>query len=70
MVKLLAQEDRRHIEMAGGRILATARVNTNNTVSLPREVREKLKLKPRDQVVFIEEEGKIFLIKGPVEVKV
>jgi len=56
--------------MAGGRILATARVNTNNTVSLPKEVREKLKLKPRDQVVFVEEGGKIFLIKGPVEVKV
>lgn len=70
MVKLLAQEDGRHIEMAGGRILATARVNMNNTVSLPREVREKLKLKPRDQVVFVEEGGKIFLIKGPVEVKV
>jgi len=56
--------------MAGGRILATARVNTNNTVSLPREVRERLKLKPRDQVVFIEEKGRIFLVKGPIEVKV
>ena len=56
--------------MAGGRILATARVNMNNTVSLPREVREKLKLKPRDQVVFVEEGGKIFLVKGPVEVRV
>ena len=56
--------------MPPGRLLATARVNTNNTVSLPREVREKLGIRPGDQVVFVEEGGRIYLLKGPIELKV
>jgi len=56
--------------MPPGKILATARVNTNNTISLPKEVREKLGVKPRDQVVFVEEGKRIYLLKGPIELRV
>ena len=55
--------------MPPGKLIATARVNTNNTVSLPKEVREKLGVKPGDQVIFVEDNKRIYIVKGPIEVK-
>jgi len=56
--------------MPPGKLLATARVNTNNTVSLPKEVREKLGVKPGDQILFIEDSRRIIIAKGPLEVDI
>jgi len=43
------------------RILATSTLSTKNQVTLPKIVREKLGLKPKDIVVFIERDGEIIL---------
>jgi len=56
--------------MGGGRIIGIAKLSRRGLMVLPKEVREALKLEEGDQVVFIEEGGKIVLVRGPVEVKV
>ena len=56
--------------MAGGRLLGISKLSSKNQVVIPQQVREKLKLKPGDELAFIEEKGIIILMKGPVEVKV
>ena len=53
-----------------GRLLGVAKMSAKNQVVIPSDGRKKLKLRPGDEVAFIEEGGKIILVKGPVEVKV
>jgi len=50
--------------------LGQSRLSSKNQVVIPAEVRQLLNLKPGDQVVFIEEKGKVILAKGPIEVKI
>ena len=56
--------------MAGGRLLGVSKLAKNNIALVPKAVREFLDLKPGDEVVFVEEGGKVILLKGPVEVKI
>lgn len=51
-------------------MLGIAKLSRRGLMVLPKEVREALNLQDGDQVVFIEENGRIFIIKGPIEVKV
>jgi len=51
-------------------VLGIAKLSRRGLMVLPKEVREALNLQDGDQVVFIEENGRIFIIKGPIEVKV
>jgi len=53
-----------------GKLLGSSKLSSKNQVVIPAEVRQLLNLKPGDQVIFIEEQGKVILVKGPVEVKV
>ena len=53
-----------------GKLLGQSRLSSKNQVVIPAEVRQLLNLKPGDQVVFIEEKGKVILAKGPIEVKI
>ena len=53
-----------------GKLLGQSKLSSKNQVVIPAEVRQLLNLKPGDQIVFIEERGKIILMKGPIEVKV
>jgi len=56
--------------MPPGKLLGQAKLSIKNQIVVPNEVRRRLRLKPGDRVAFIEEGGKIIIIKGPVEVKV
>ena len=56
--------------MGGGKIIGIAKLSRRGLMVLPKEVREALKLEEGDQVVFIQEDGKIVLVRGPVEVKI
>jgi len=56
--------------MPPGRLLGTSKLAKNNIALIPKAVRDFLDLKPGDEVVFVEEGGRVVLLKGPVEVKV
>jgi len=56
--------------MGGGKIIGIAKLSRRGLMVLPKEVREILKLEEGDQVVFVEEGGRIYLLKGPIELKV
>ena len=39
------------------------RVTTKGQVTIPKHIREKLRITPATEVEFVEEEGRIFLVK-------
>jgi len=67
-------DDKRHREWieleewVGERIRKKGRCS--RLMVLPKEVREALDLKDGDQVVFVEDDKRIYIVKGPIEVKV
>ena len=56
--------------MGGGKIIGIAKLSRRGLMVLPKEVREVLDLKDGDQVVFVEDNKRIYIVKGPIEVKV
>ncbi len=40
------------------------RVTTKGQVTIPQHIREKLGITPATEVDFVEEEGRVFLVKG------
>jgi len=57
-------------KMGGGKIIGIAKLSRRGLMVLPKEVREALGLKDGDQVVFVEDNKRIYIVKGPIEVKV
>jgi antitoxin PrlF len=45
--------------------MLTSRITSKGQTTVPREVREKLSLRPGDAVVYVEENGRILLMKQP-----
>lgn len=43
-----------------------ARVTSKGQITIPKDIREKLNLKPGDKVVFLEEEGRIIFANSSV----
>lgn len=43
-----------------------ARVTSKGQITIPRDIRKKLKLKPGDKVIFIEEDGRVIFANSSV----
>jgi len=44
-----------------GKVLGTSKISTYNKVTLIKEVTSKLRLKEGDLIMFVEEDGKIYI---------
>lgn len=44
------------------KIIASAKLSSQNQITLPKEVRKQLNLRQQEVVVFVKENGKIFLV--------
>lgn len=51
-----------------GKVLGTSKVSTYNKITLVKEVVSKLGVKEGDLVMFVEEDGKIYIKKAEIEV--
>jgi antitoxin PrlF len=45
--------------------MATSRLTTKGQTTIPRGIRERLGLKPGDSMAYVEESGRIVLMKQP-----
>jgi AbrB family looped-hinge helix DNA binding protein len=53
-----------------GKVLGYGNIREKGTLTIPKEVREYLKIKPGDPVLLILEHGQIVLKKGDLEIKI
>ena len=51
-------------------MVGTARLSPKYQITVPKRVREILGLDKGDTIHFLEEDGRIFIVKGPIEVEV
>jgi len=51
-------------------LVGTARLSPKYQITVPKRVREILGLDKGDIIHFLEEDGRIFIVKGPIEVEV
>ena len=56
--------------MGRGKIIGIAKLSRRGLMVLPKEVREALALKDGDQVVFVEEGKRIYVLKGPIKIEI
>jgi len=45
--------------------MASSRLTSKGQTTIPREIRERLRLKPGDAVAYVEENGRVILMKQP-----
>jgi len=53
-----------------GKILGKGNLREKGTLTIPKEVREYLKIKPGDPILIILEHNQIVLKKGDLEIKI
>jgi len=49
------------INMMTERIIGVAKVTASNTITLLKEIRDKLKVSPGDKIIYYEKEGEIVI---------
>lgn len=49
------------------RIIGYSVVTRRGQITIPKEIRDKMDIKEGDKVFFIEDNGRIVLVKGPIE---
>jgi AbrB family looped-hinge helix DNA binding protein len=53
-----------------GQVLGFGKIRNKGEFTLPKEVREFLKLKPGDKIIVIHEDGQIVLKRGDSDIQV
>ena len=48
--------------------MGSSKVTSKGQITIPQDVREKFGIKPGDIVYFLEEDGRIILLKGPIKI--
>jgi len=48
--------------------MGSSKVTSKGQITIPQDVREKFGIKPGDTVYFLEEDGRIILLKGPIKI--
>ena len=48
--------------------MMTSRLTSKGQTTVPREIRQRLGLKPGDALLYVEEAGRVVLLKQPAEV--
>ena len=49
-------------------LMGSSKVTSKGQITIPQDVREKFGIKPGDTVYFLEEDGRIILLKGPIKI--
>ena len=47
-------------------LIGMSKVTSKGQITIPQDVREKFEIKPGDTIYFLEEDGKLILMKGPI----
>lgn len=50
-----------------GKVLGTSKVSSNNKITLVKEVTSKLNIEEGDLVIFVEENGRIYIRSSEIE---
>jgi len=48
--------------------MGSSKFTSKGQITIPQDVREKFGIKPGDTVYFLEEDGRIILLKGPIKI--
>jgi AbrB family looped-hinge helix DNA binding protein len=59
--RIILSKESKEFKDAGGRIMELSRISSKGQVTIPIDIRKKLSLKEGDKVLFMEEEGKVFI---------
>jgi AbrB family looped-hinge helix DNA binding protein len=54
-------KESKEFKETGGRAMELSRISSKGQVTIPIDIRKKLSLKEGDKVLFMEEEGKVFI---------
>jgi AbrB family looped-hinge helix DNA binding protein len=54
-------KESKEFKETGGRTVELSRISSKGQVTIPIDIRKKLSLKEGDKVLFVEEEGKVFI---------
>lgn len=54
-------------QMADPTLLGSSKVTTRGQITIPQDIRDKFNISPGEKVYFLEENGKLLIRKGPIQ---